>query len=473
MSQTALLKLAKVDKSKYTSQTLSIFDVMACYFLDMFYNALYLKVKDLKTHGKIDNITLGYKSAMFAFHKGLNKKDNLRKCIENIQHIFNELPGYANMSFLDCINKIVEQFSEKDAFEGFNDKQRRTILKTVIVDVNASFIHHIIHNRLDMVIDKRKEVQNVQILKEELIDLFLLERERIISKYYDAVLNIEKTKNITDQTAQRLQQTILRTVERMVVYKKQAEKFEEMARQLKFELDQLKQTQSRNQVQSMQRQPAIPSQPLSIPSQPQTTPVQSSQTQATPVQPSQAGQIRQNVNQPNVLTPIQPNVSKPIQPNENVPDESLDLLEIVDNTESSDKEGLDMELSDDSTPIATNSTQVTSPPKTALSIQSPLEESDDVLEWSDSNMVDKPDKPDEPLPNDLYEQTNEPDTTIPKKPVKMNNITLNDLVIDDPLETDDLQLNIVKKSSGDVKVKKANKINIKRDVPVKKTEFNI
>ena len=152
----SLLQLANVDKSKYNTQTLGIVDVMTCYFLSMIYNDIYVKVKDLKNNGKINNITDGYRQALFTYYKGLNRPENLKKCIQNIQQIFNELPGYSNMSFLDCINKIVEQFSPREDFEGFTDKQRRIMLKRVIVDVNSSFIHHILQTRLCMIIDKPK-----------------------------------------------------------------------------------------------------------------------------------------------------------------------------------------------------------------------------------------------------------------------------------------------------------------------------
>lgn len=475
MSQ-ALLKLAKVDKTKYTAQTLSIIDVMACYFLDMLYNVLYLRVKELKKTEKISNITEGYKNALMVYYKGLNNNDNLTKCIENIQRTFNEQPGFSNVSFLECINNIVEQFSPKDAFDGFGDKEKRILLKKVVIDVNSAFISHILNSRLRMIIDERKNKQSVNILKGELMDFFLLEREKIISEYYGVVLNVEKTGSVSTQTAERLQKIISDTVTKMVIYKKQAEKFKEMATQYKFELDQLKGKNSSTQV------------------------LQSSSTQLSStqnIQPSKDGHDSDDIlelsdsdnvevsedndenelerqfkapdrpnatNSPSSTTQQKPQIPQIQQTSSNIDEESSDLFE--DNLPTSIPKITVDDLSiggDDETPQnpgnpETPETQKTHETPTMVQTtssttrESPEQESHNEFELELENIVKK-----SPVQTSKNTQYSAPNNSIPQKNVVR--------MREDPLATES--------ETSAIKIKKSgSKLKIKKDVPVKKVQFN-
>jgi hypothetical protein len=456
MSQTALLQLAKVDKSKYTAQTLSTIDVMTCYFLDMIYNGLYFKMKDLKTIGTIDNITDGYKSALLSYHKGLSNNKNLKKCIDNIQRIFNEQPGYANMSFLDCINKIVEQFSPKDAFEGFNDKQRRIILKKVIVDVNAAFIDHILNKRLRLIIDKRKEQQSVQILKDELMSFFLLEREKILSEYYGVVLNIEKTGNISDQTAKRLQQIISETVSKMIIYKKKAEKFEEKSTQLKFELDQLKAelNQLKSGTKTLQNQSISYSKPSSTskPEQPNTS---------KPSEPVESPESNQSYTKsPETSEPIE-TPSKPVLKTPQLSIQPITKQPDIDEQEDVSSESIMLEESSQELQKTLEKPQIENKPEEDDDEPDNIEIDDDFLELSD---VKKEEVQQETEQDNLRQAP-----PIPK--LTLDDLNIDEIPKDDPLATDSQDSD----TSNQVKIKqsksKKGKINIKRDAPVKKVQF--
>lgn len=458
MSQ-ALLKLAKVDKTKYTAQTLSIIDVMACYFLDMLYNVLYLRVKELKKTEKISNITDGYKSALMVYHKGLNNNDNLTKCIENIQRTFNEQPGFSNVSFLECINNIVEQFSPKDAFDGFGDKEKRILLKKVVIDVNSAFISHILNARLRMIIDDRKNKQNVNILKGELMDFFLLEREKIASEYYGVVLNVEKTGNVSTQTAERLQKIISDTVTKMVIYKKQAEKFKEMATQYQFELEQLRGKTPTNKLSqplqtsqiSRPSQSSQPSQPTKIPDGQDSDDILDLSDSNIEISGDE-NELDRQLEQLGHDEPLTQISSKPAnvelqKPSETVQDDqdSEDLFE--DNPTSIPKITVDdLSIGDDETPVPTSTHEH----------QEPEDRNEFELELE--NIVQT--SPVKTTKNTQYNNT-------PPKSVGnlISNISNVPKAREDPLATES--------ETSAIKIKKGGgKLKIKRDAPVKKVQFN-
>ena len=462
----ALLKLAKVDKSKYNAQTLSIIDVMACYFLDMLYNVLYLRVKELKKSEKIANITDGYKSALMVYYKGLNNNDNLTKCIENIQRTFNEQPGFSNVSFLECINNIVEQFSPKDAFDGFGDKEKRILLKKVVIDVNSAFISHILNNRLRMIIDDRKNKQSVNILKGELMDFFLLEREKIISEYLNVVLNVEKTGSISTQTAERLQQIISDTVKNMVIYKNKAKKFKEMATQYKFELDQLK-------GKSTPTNTGNPGNPPNF---------------RNPGNPGNSTNIGNSVN----VNKSQTSIPRPSSEQDS--DDILDLSEDSDNIHISedDENEVDKLQSEQTTNIPNQTPNNTKTPNIVN-----LADSNNVITTiveDDSENLFEDNVPtaipritvddlsigddETPMPPDSSQQEDKNEfeveldnivkqpTETTSKIVQPSSISTqrNVRIREDPLATES--------ETSVVKIKKGGKLKIKKDVPVKKVQFN-
>ena len=66
------------------------------------------------------------------------------------------------------------------------------------------------------------------------MNLFLLERERILAEISDVVVILIKRKIWVTQAAERLQEHISKTLVKMIVYKKSAEKWKETATQLKL-----------------------------------------------------------------------------------------------------------------------------------------------------------------------------------------------------------------------------------------------
>jgi hypothetical protein len=53
--------------SKYTQSTLSKFDIIGSYFVNLFYNEFYSKAKVLKLNGSFINLTEAYKNILGSY----------------------------------------------------------------------------------------------------------------------------------------------------------------------------------------------------------------------------------------------------------------------------------------------------------------------------------------------------------------------------------------------------------------------
>ena len=56
-----------LDRNNYSKKTLDTFEILAAYFIDIYYNHLYIEGNKLKTEKNVSSITEGYKHALNAF----------------------------------------------------------------------------------------------------------------------------------------------------------------------------------------------------------------------------------------------------------------------------------------------------------------------------------------------------------------------------------------------------------------------
>jgi len=232
--------LIDVDRSRYDASTINVCEIVACYIMDMVYNKIYLRVKDLKTSGagQFKSITDGYRSALLLYYSNLRKPENMRKMLVGIHSSWMELPGYSRMTFIECIYRIADEFTPAQDREGFSEKDKRNIVKKVIIDVNSKFIKHVLNKRLSVVIDHRKQKQNVNILKDELVNILLLEREELLNEYYGVVLNANK--GAPGNVNAKLKTMLANEVKEKVVAQQKMKKYLELAKQYKSQLERLK-----------------------------------------------------------------------------------------------------------------------------------------------------------------------------------------------------------------------------------------
>ena len=93
------------DKKNYGSKTIETYEIMAAYFVDIFYNHLYNEATKLKINGSCSSITEGYKHSLNAFIKGLNNAKLYKKYIVGIHHYYITV-GFASISFSKCVDRV-------------------------------------------------------------------------------------------------------------------------------------------------------------------------------------------------------------------------------------------------------------------------------------------------------------------------------------------------------------------------------
>lgn len=179
------------DRSNYSRTTLVTFEVLAAYFIDIYYNHLYLEAKKIRTEKTVNSVTEGYKHALNAFMLGIDTPKLYKKTLFGIHNYF-AASGFTSMTFAECIERITKEFIPEDYYSTVSKHQKTSVLKLIVSQSNKTFIEKLVLNFLSPVIDNHAEADNIRMLQDEFIDILMIERENIYHKFVSAQANTNR-----------------------------------------------------------------------------------------------------------------------------------------------------------------------------------------------------------------------------------------------------------------------------------------
>ncbi len=204
------------DRSSYSSTTVSVFQVVGAYFVDIYYNHLYTEAVKFKTDGKASSVTEGYRHATFAFLSALDNKakgykpENYNKLLQGINEYFIFWTNFSSLTISECIDKIVREFVPADYFASLNKEQKRNILRQMLIDSIREFTKIVIGEFLGAIIDNHGETANVEALKEKMVDVFILQRETLFHKFIDCRAGGKPDEKVDKRFLDKLRNEVIR-----------------------------------------------------------------------------------------------------------------------------------------------------------------------------------------------------------------------------------------------------------------------
>lgn len=204
------------DRSAYSSTTISVFQIVGAYFVDVYYNHLYTEAIKFKTDGKVASVTEGYRHATFAFLTALDNKakgykpEHYNKLIQGINEYFVFWTTYSSLTLSECIDKIVREFVPADYFASLNKEQKRNILRSVLIESIREFTKIVIGEFLGAIIDNHDEPANVEALKEKMVDTFIMQRETMFHKFLDCRAGGRPDEKVDKKFVDKLRTEVIR-----------------------------------------------------------------------------------------------------------------------------------------------------------------------------------------------------------------------------------------------------------------------
>jgi outer membrane biosynthesis protein TonB len=178
------------DRSNYLPRTISVYQIVGAYLVDIYYNHLYVEAQKYKSKGDVPTITEGYRHATFAFLSGLDhhakasyKAQHYKQLLIGINEYFKTWTSFNTLTVSDCIEKIVREFVPDDYFKSLDKDQKTDVLRMVLTGALREFTKVVVEEFLHPIIDNHDDEANIEALKERVIDIFIAERERMFHKF--------------------------------------------------------------------------------------------------------------------------------------------------------------------------------------------------------------------------------------------------------------------------------------------------
>lgn len=176
-------KMTFNNEFKYEQSTLSKFDIIGSYFVNLFYNEFYSKANTLKLNGSYDNLTDAYKSILGSYLDFIKKSEYFKQIIKGIHAYCISTTKYTTMSHKECIDFMVQEFIPQKLWNSTRENQKNKLFHESINNSINIFTTEIISNHLVMIIDNHSHHENIIILQDLFLKIILLEKDKIYSKF--------------------------------------------------------------------------------------------------------------------------------------------------------------------------------------------------------------------------------------------------------------------------------------------------
>lgn len=186
------------NSSKYAQTTLSKFDIIGSYFVNLFYNEFYTKSVTLKANGTYNNITEAYTSILVSYLDFIKKPEFFKQMVNGIHFYCISTTKYTAMTHKQCVDFMVQEFIPEKLWNALRENQKNKLFHEVMGNCITTFVENIIKEKIHIIIDDHKQPENVIILQDIFLTIILLEKDKIYSKFLNPnntnTINIEVVK---------------------------------------------------------------------------------------------------------------------------------------------------------------------------------------------------------------------------------------------------------------------------------------
>lgn len=176
-----------MNKHHYSKKAISTFEIIGSYFVDVFYNYLYLNAD--KTHryssGGKTTLTEEYINSVKAYIVGVSENAKYyQKTVIGVLEQYRTHTKYNTITLNDFINRTLEQFLPEEHFSVLTDTDKEFFFSKIITNTVNGFARKILKKEmLEMIIDDHMNEENTRFWLDEIVDIQVLERESLFNHF--------------------------------------------------------------------------------------------------------------------------------------------------------------------------------------------------------------------------------------------------------------------------------------------------
>ena len=200
--------LYQMERSNYDRTTISVFDTVGSFFVDVFYNNHYLFSRDMVKSGRATSITDAYRSTIVNYMSGISSRKDLYITVaKSLHEYYQKSSGFGSIVFSDFEDKFLSQFIPPEYYRDFTERIKDNTLHEIIICTVNEFGAAILgKDFLRRVIDDHLNTNNVTFLQDRIVDIFIIQRENYYSKFVQEISKSNSDNTVTKQLVEKLKQ---------------------------------------------------------------------------------------------------------------------------------------------------------------------------------------------------------------------------------------------------------------------------
>ncbi len=191
----------QVNRGRYDTKTLSVLDTFGTYFIDRYYNHLYLAACDLVAEGRAKNITDAYRSNVINYMNGITKQSYYVQTVKHLHEYYQEKSGFSSIVLSEFVNKVLCAFIPPEFYRSFTDGQKDKVFRDIVIKTSNSLGEVVVGRQmLPRIIDDHSNMANVEMLQDKTLDMLVDQRET----YYVQFAKSVSTNNAGDKVSRHI-----------------------------------------------------------------------------------------------------------------------------------------------------------------------------------------------------------------------------------------------------------------------------
>ena len=201
---------------KCNKETTTAFELVGSYFVDVFYNELFLKAKnDLQNQGK-GTLTDYYKSNILTYTRAVSGGSQYYvQMVKLLSQYYSQNCMQYTMTLPDFEDKILSYFVPPEYFGDLTNDDKDMILHEIFITTIREFSKEILTNEIRNIIDGHQSQTNIVRLQEKIFNILLEIRDDYYHKFIDQVSR-SNSKTVSQSTFEKVKSALVAETKRRV-----------------------------------------------------------------------------------------------------------------------------------------------------------------------------------------------------------------------------------------------------------------
>lgn len=201
-----------LNPNSYTNQTLTTFEILGGYLVDLYYNTMYEKAKERHASGATASLTEAYKYVCVTHLQHFGEAESFKETIKSVHRYFVAFKMLNILSYSEWVDQITRELVPFDFWESLPSNKKDHILGDALRKAFKNFCMVILRPQgLSMVIDNHTDKHNIPILQDEMINIMLKIREETYQIWTTKMSKLNSSDSLVEKIRVEFQKEIKKT----------------------------------------------------------------------------------------------------------------------------------------------------------------------------------------------------------------------------------------------------------------------